>query len=270
MDHRLEENPLLIEGMEPLDRSSAETGTPEREEWRSDHSPLVERVYQRLRTQIVAKELRAEQRLPGEHQLAALFDVSRPIVRDALQRLRKERLIRSRRGAGSFVLPQSGNEAADKAVAFAPVETIADIQRCYEFRLTIEPEAAFSAAVRWNAPALDAIDAAVELLRDATLAHSHREDADFAFHAAVAEATNNHYFVTSMNALKEHIRVGMKFHGVALMGPKSGLLEVFNEHFGIFEAIRTRDGARAREAMRHHLVGSRDRVFERRLLDLSL
>ena len=62
----------------------------------------------------------------------------------------------------------------------------------------------------------------------------------------------------------------MKFHGVALMGPKDRPLEVFNEHFGIFEAIRARDGARAREAMRHHLVGSRDSVFERRLLDLSL
>ena len=54
------------------------------------------------------------------------------------------------------------------------------------------------------------------------------------------------------------------------MGPKTALLDVFHEHFGIFEAIRARDGARAREAMRHHLVGSRDRVFERRLLDLSL
>ena len=260
----------MVEGAHPLEASLAETGTNKREEGHSGHSPLVDRVYQRLRTQIVAKELRAEQRLPGEHQLAALFDVSRPIVRDALQRLREERLIRSRRGAGSFVLAQAGNNVTGRAVAFAPVETIADIQRCYEFRLMIEPENAYWAALRWNAPALDAISAAVELLRDATLAHSHREDADFAFHAAVADATNNHYYVTSMSALKDNICVGMKFHGMALMGPKSALLDVFHEHFGIFEAIRARDGVRAREAMRHHLVGSRDRVFERRLLDLSL
>ena len=260
----------MIEGTQSFAASLKNTGTPEPEESHSGPSPLVERVYQRLRTQIVAKELRADQRLPGEHQLAALFDVSRPIVRDALQRLREERLIRSRRGAGSFVLAQGGNDAVGRAVAFAPVETIADIQRCYEFRLTIEPENAYWAALRWNTPALDSIGAAVELLRDATLAHSHREDADFAFHAAVAEATNNHYYVTSMNALKEHIRVGMKFHGVALMGPKSALLEVFHEHLSIFEAIRARNAPLAREVMHHHLVGSRDRVFEKRLLDLSL
>ena len=163
--------PRLVEGTEPLDSSSAEMGTPEREECHSDHSPLVERVYQRLRTQIVAKELRAEQRLPGEHQLAALFDVSRPIVRDALQRLREDRLIRSRRGAAASSCLSPETKPADKAVAFAPVETIADIQRCYEFRLTIEPENAYWAALRWNAPALDAVGAAVELLRDATLAH---------------------------------------------------------------------------------------------------
>jgi GntR family transcriptional repressor for pyruvate dehydrogenase complex len=261
---------VMVEGTHSLEAPRVDPGTPQPDDCHSGHSPLVERVYQQLRTQIVAKEFRAEQRLPGEHQLATLFDVSRPIVRDALQRLRRERLIRSRRGAGSFVLAQADNDTVGRAVAFAPVGTIADIQRCYEFRLTIEPESAYWAALRWNAPALDAVGAAVELLRDATLAHSHREDADFAFHAAVAEATNNHYYVTSMNALKEHIRVGMKFHGVALMGPKSALLEVFDEHLGIFEAIRARNAARAREVMHHHLVGSRDRVFEKRLLDLSL
>ena len=37
--------------------------------------------------------------------------------------------------------------------SFAPVETIADIQRCYDFRLTLEPDHAYCAALRWNAAA---------------------------------------------------------------------------------------------------------------------
>ena len=238
---------------------------------RTGHSPLVQRVYQGIRSQIVSGELGPDQRLAGEHQLAALFIVSRPIVRQALQRLREERLIYSRRGAGSFAVAVAEDEKkASRTLGFAPVETIADIQRCYEFRLTIEPEHAYWAARRWNTAALDAIAAAVDLLRDATHEHRHREDADFAFHSAIADATNNHYFVSSMLALKDHIHIGMKLHGVSLMGPSQGLESVFDEHLGIFEAIRARDAHRAREAMRGHLTGSRDRVFEGRMLDLSL
>lgn len=258
----MEEENVQDDAMERIDDHAAVR--------RADHSPLVQRVYHALRSQIHSGELGPEQRLLGEHQLAAAFFVSRPIVRDALRLLREEGLIYSRRGAGSFVVAQSEREPEKQVLGFAPVETIADIQRCYEFRLTIEPEYAYWAARRWNTAALEAIGAAVNRMRDATLAHSHQEDADFTFHLAIAEATNNHYYVSSMMALKDHINVGMKFHGVSLIGPGNALENVFNEHLEIFEAIRARDAARARQSMRHHLEGSRDRVFEGRMLDLSL
>ncbi|WP_448192635.1 FadR/GntR family transcriptional regulator [Azospirillum sp. sgz301742] len=231
-------------------------------------TPLVQRVYQGLLAQISAGTYQPDQRLPGEHELAEQFLVSRPVVRDALSRLRDEGLIHSRRGAGSFVKMRPAETRA--LVGFAPVETIADIQRCYEFRLSIEPDYAYYAALRWNQPALDAIASALDLMQAATQAHRHREDADFAFHCAIAEAANNHYYLSSYKALKDHIAIGMKFHGASLMGPREGLTGVLDEHRGIFEAIRSRDADRARTAMRHHLEGSRDRVFEGRMLDLAL
>lgn len=237
---------------------------------RGRQTPLVQKVYQHLLTQIGAGQYQPDQKLPGEHELASQFLVSRPIVREALGRLREDGLIYSRRGAGSFVRHQAAQAAERHALGYSPVETIADIQRCYEFRLTIEPDHAHYAALRWNEPALAAIAAALELMRDATRAHRHREDADFAFHFAVAKAANNHYYVSSLQALREHIAVGMKFHGVSLMGPRSGLAGVLDEHRAIFDAIRDRDAERARTAMRRHLEGSRDRIFEGRGLDLAL
>lgn len=232
---------------------------------------LPDRVYQSLRRQILAGEMKPDERLPSEHQLAAEFLVSRPVVREALQQLREEKLIFSRRGAGSFVRAGGApSPARQPALGFAPVETIADIQRCYEFRLTIEPEQAYHAALRWNDPALAAIASAVELMRDATQAHRHHDDADFAFHVAIAEAANNHYFAESMTALREHISLGMHAHGVTLLGPPGGLAGVFQEHLAILQALRQRDANRARDLMRHHLEGSRDRIFEGRTLDLAL
>lgn len=248
-----------------MDDSMANEGAAE-ENIQGYKTPLVQRVYQQLWTQISSGDYELGQKLPGEHELASQFLVSRPIVREALGRLREEGLIYSRRGAGSFVRMR----AESRALGYSPVETIADIQRCYEFRLSIEPDHAYCAALRRNQAALDAIAVALDLLRDATQAHRHREDADFAFHFAIAEATNNHYYVSSMQALKDHIAVGMKIHGVSLMGPQPGLIGVFSEHQAIYEAIRDQDAEKARGEMRKHLTGSRDRVFEGKELDLSL
>jgi DNA-binding FadR family transcriptional regulator len=229
-------------------------------------STLSDHVYHQLFSRISSGEYQQHFRLASEHDLAKQFDVSRPVVRNALNRLRRDGLIYSRQGAGSFV-----NVRNDQPVlGFAPVGTIADIQRCYEFRLTIEGDAAFHAAQRANAAALAEIQEALDILQDATAHHRHRADADFAFHLAVAKASNNHYYASSMKALQEHIAVGMKLHGLALMGPGSALDRVFAEHQEIFEALMRRDAELARDTMRRHLEGSRDRLFEGRLLDLSL
>ena len=111
---------------------------------------------------------------------------------------------------------------------------------------------------------------ALELMRDTTRAHGHREDADYAFHIAIAEAANNYFFLSSMQALKDHINVGMKLHGLSLLGPAGGLVGVLDEHDAIFAAIRDRKEVEARDAMRRHIQGSYDRLFEGKVLDLSL
>jgi GntR family transcriptional regulator, transcriptional repressor for pyruvate dehydrogenase complex len=227
---------------------------------------LADRIYQAILAGIDDGTYAAHARLPGEHDLAGYFQVSRPVVRAALDRLRREGAIVSRQGAGSFVRPRG----TSPALGFAPVESIADIQRCYEFRLTIEPDAASHAAARRDADALARIAAALDLLTVATRQEQHREDADFAFHLAIAEAANNHYYAASLQALQSHIAVGMKIHGLALLGPNSGLQGVLEEHRGIFAAIRDRDAGAARTRMEAHIRRSRDRLFEGRLLDLSM
>jgi GntR family transcriptional repressor for pyruvate dehydrogenase complex len=228
---------------------------------------LVDRVFDRLSERINNGDYAPDAKLPGEHELAAMFEVSRPIVRDALGRLRKQGVVYARQGAGNFV---ATNARGTPAVGYAPVETIADIQRCYEFRLAIEPVAAFYAAKRRDDTAVAEIAAALDQLQDATRHHLHRSDADFTFHKAVTDAANNHYYSSSMEALRQHVAVGMHLHGLSLLGPKQRLERVFDEHREIFEAIAAGDAEAASATMRHHLEGSRDRLFEGRILDLTL
>ena len=226
---------------------------------------LADVVHDRIRRAILNGEYSTDERLPGENVLAEQHQVSRPVVRAALSRLREEGLITSRQGAGSFV----SAPVTPKPLAFQPLETIADLQRCYEFRLTIEPAAAALAAARRGDRELAEIETCLQIMRDATERRSHREDADFDFHLAITTAANNQYFETSMRALREHIAVGMKFHGLSLQTVRGGLDHVLDEHANIFDAIRQGQAERARDAMRVHITGSRDRLFEGRLLDLS-
>ena len=225
---------------------------------------LSDSVYHSLLARISNGDYQVNQKLPPEAVLSQEFGVSRPVLRAALERLREEGLIHSRQGAGSYV-----RAPASAPVGFSPVETLADIQRCYEFRLTIETQAAALAARRRDETALAGIAQALDLMRAATGSHQHREDADFAFHLAIAQASNNQYFEATFRALREHINVGMRLHGVSLM-TGGGLEETLAEHNGLFDAISTGDGGKACELMRAHLEHSRDRLFGGGLLDLRM
>lgn len=218
---------------------------------------LSDAVFDRIQRAIKSGAYAVDERLPTEHSLAAEFQVSRPVVRDALQRLRDQGLIYSRRGAGSFVREQGIREP----LGFGQMENLSDLQHCYDFRLTIEPEAAAMAAERRSPEALTKIKSALGLLRDATNRHTHRADADFMFHLSIAQASANPYFSTAMQALEEHIAVGMRFHGLSLRSTSDGLQHVFVEHSAVFEAIERGEAEAARSFMRAHLTGSRNRLF---------
>ncbi|MBP0581133.1 FadR family transcriptional regulator [Labrys sp. LIt4] len=219
---------------------------------------LGDLVFERMHRAIKSGAYKPDERLPTEHDLAIEFEVSRPIIREALRRLREQGFIYSRRGAGSFVRAVGMREP----LGFGQLENVADLLNCYEFRLTVEPAAAAAAAERHDAANLAAIRQALELMRDATNRQSHREDADFQFHLAIARAAQNSYFFTAMEALKDHIAVGMRFHGASVKREATGLTRVFAEHEAIAKAIATRDGAKARQLMHDHLTGSRDRLFQ--------
>ncbi len=233
---------------------------------RSSRTPLSDKVYVTLKTRITHGDYGTNGKLPPENDLAAQLGVSRPVLRVALEQLREEGIVISRQGAGNFVNIKLGSPPG-----YTRVETIADIQRCYEFRLTLEVEAAGLAAQRRNQAALDEILGTLDLLTDATKSLLHREDTDFAFHLAIARASNNQYFPETLKALRSHIYVGMKMHGSALMfNGIEALEQVLEEHREIYQAILNQDVATARKVMHGHIAHSQERLFGAGMLDLSM
>lgn len=218
---------------------------------------LADRVYGVFIQRILTGAFRQGQRLPTEHELASAFGVSRPVLRQAMERLKAEGLVRSRQGSGSIIAAVPDRAA----IGIVRGGSVAEVQRCFEFRCALEPEAAAHAALRRSEADLERIAAALALLDEATRHHLHREDADFTFHLAIAAATGNGYFHGALNGLKDDIAAGMKLHGLSVSGPRPALEEVYAEHRAIFAAIAAGDAPGAREAMAAHLISSHDRLF---------
>src|ERR1700676_3581091 len=100
-------------------------------------SDRSDQLYERLASLIGGGDFTEGSRLPAESELARRFDVSRPMVREVLSRLRENGFIVSRKGAGSFVQRQGGHAADHSGLGFAPISSLAQIRQCYDFRIAV-------------------------------------------------------------------------------------------------------------------------------------
>ncbi len=215
-------------------------------------------IYAQIFARIVAGEFPIDARLPAETELARRFGASRPVVREALSRLREDGVIVSRQGSGSYV-----KRRPDAAVLrFAPVNSIADIQRGFEFRADLEGAAAALAAGRWQEDDIAEIRNALAALECAIRDRELGVEADVQFHRAIARATHNPYHVAVQASLRAHIALGMNLTRNLSLPDASRLRLVQDEHVEIVAAIEARDGARARAAMERHIENARRRMFE--------
>ena len=222
-------------------------------------STLSDSVYEQLLQMIVQGEFPVGKKLPTEHVLSERMKVSRPILRQALKQLRIDDVIVSRQGSGSFVQRRPEEAVLD----FAPIGSIADIQRTFEFRACIEGEAAYLCALRRTEAELTQIQDALKALDVCIENNELGSDADALFHEAICRASHNHYFTAARNSMKSNILTGINLtRNLSLQKPQERLAMVQQEHYLIVQAIEKQDGIAAREAMRSHIENARTRVFE--------
>ncbi|WP_320142924.1 FadR/GntR family transcriptional regulator [uncultured Cohaesibacter sp.] len=220
---------------------------------------LADAVYEALLSRIVTGVYPENSKLPTEAELAEDLGASRPTVRAAIARLRESGLVASRRGSGSFVLKRPD----DSFLQFAPIESIADIQRSYEYRIMLEGEAAYFAAERAGVEHLDKMSIELKRMDDAIETGDMGTGEDYRFHLAICEAADNHFFVSSFQALTEVSLQAMDIsRNLSSRSKQARRVIVQEEHHRIFNAIRARDMDAARMRMQEHIRNARRRIFE--------
>ena len=225
-------------------------------------------VVERIAGEIRSGRLPPGSRLPTEQELMAAMGVSRTVVREAVAALRAEGLVRTRQGSGAFVAA----DASRGAFRIDPdgLSSIADVLEIMELRLAIEVEAAALAAERTTPEGLAPIARALRAIEVAIRRGEGAINEDFAFHRAIADASGNPRFAQLLEFLGRHV-IPRQSVRVALSTPgeqRQYLMSIQKEHRRIFEAIRDRQSAEARKAMRAHLTSSLKRY--RRLAERQL
>ncbi|MEM9099847.1 MAG: GntR family transcriptional regulator [Pseudomonadota bacterium] len=167
-------------------------------------------IAEEIREMIVDGRLGADDRLPGEQDLATRFGVSRPSVREALKRLAAQNLIRTRRGAsgGNFVNRIGWQQAREQFEATATMLVVMgdiDPDALAEARLTLLSAIAPLAAERRLAEELTALRDEIDLQESKT------SDEDFCasdvrFYRILVEAARNPLLSAQMASVIEAIQ----------------------------------------------------------------
>ena len=215
---------------------------------------LYLQVAEQLSKQILDGKYAAGENLPSERELARLFEVSRPTVREAITTLEVMGLVEVRPGSGVYIKKADFNKAELPENVPGPFEIL-------EARKTLEPELAAFAANRIDDEQLESLRQTLHPFGKPGLGPDEIEQIDQEFHNLIAEATRNSALAGLMKWLWEvraQSEVNVKFYQRVR---DTGVRPAVEDHRAITAALLARNENAARKAMREHL--------ERAIADLS-
>jgi len=215
---------------------------------------ISDAVASTLERRILEGSLKSGDRLPPERELAAELGVSRPSLREAIQKLASKGMVTSRQGGGTYV-----TDALESSF-FDPWQ---DMMGSYpnlredmlEFRRMLEGQAAEWAAERATDADLQRLDQSFSALQAAFESDNtdKRSDADIAFHQAVGDASHNvllgHLSAALLRLMHDNIRLNL---GELKMVPAASRL-LMTQHAAIHSAVRERKPQAARSAAETHI-----------------
>ncbi len=212
---------------------------------------LGEQISRQLLENIINGTYQPGDRLPPERELAAIFDVSRVVVREALGSLQAWGIISVRHGRGTTVNAiDEWNTLDPQVILLLHGDEVID--QLMETRGIIEPELAALAAARITDEELELLRAQKDLPEtDPMEVHVER---DINFHLQIAKATHNPVLLMVLTSTSDLLREGRR----RIFMVPGELAKARTWHQTIYEAIERRDSQAAREAMANHMEQVRE------------
>jgi GntR family transcriptional repressor for pyruvate dehydrogenase complex len=221
---------------------------------------ISDEILQQIREAVFSGKFQIGDRLPNERNLAELFAASRTSVREALRALEQEGVIYIKKGASGGVFVSE----VDHRLVSRPFQTLLQLKKITmenisEVRLIFEPEAARLAALRAEPKDLRALEDVIGKMTQVVEEGEPPSSNDLMFHKLIARAAKNPILeMLSESMLEVASQVITDLH------PSMDVLKhVLRCHKNVFDAIRSRNGERARAVMSEHILDVQKRLSGR-------
>jgi len=199
-----------------------------------------EEAYLRIRERIVSLDMPPGS-VVNEGRLREELKIGRTPIREALQRLARENLVRSVPHRGTFVTDVN----------------ITDLARITEVRVVLESHAARLAAERLSIADRDSFARLLERLEEGpSLDQRQLMRLDQQIHREIYRAARNPFLEST---LERYFNLSLRLWYLVL-DRQVGLREAVEEHVELLRAILAGDGPAADDSMRRHVTG-----FEREI-----
>lgn len=220
--------------------------------------PLSKVVMLHIKNAILSGQLKNEEKIPTERELAAGFNVSRNMVREAIRALEMSGYLEVRQGpkGGAFVREFTADRLSDGFLDYYLAKKLT-IEELNKVRLYIEPEVARLAAENINPDNTAILERVVEkeyMAREI----DNRVASLTQFHLTLAEICGNFFYEIIINILVAITRE------IVVAGYREGdtVVHGLMQHNDILSAVINGKADEAANAMHDHLMSSLNGLTE--------
>lgn len=197
-------------------------------------------------------------KLPSTREFAQAFNVSPPMVREALSRLKHDGYVEARQGSGVFVSTRQSTPSLRLGAGMTADQAL--LADTYEVRLHVEQSCAELAALRRTNENLIEMRLALDEMAEAVKNHTNGTPADVRFHLAIARATHNEAMLKLLRFLHGSLEESVQLARVNSEKTPGQPQKTQLEHQSIYAAIEAADPLAARLAVKAHLDGAANRL----------
>lgn len=207
-----------------------------------------QRVADRLLALVQSGNLKAGDKLPTESELGAAFDVSRPVIREALRGLSIMGVVDGRQGGGHYLTDLSASRLT-RSMQFVLKLDEHTVEQLAEARICVERDMIHQCIEKIGQDDLDKLKKHVDLGPRLVTDPAGFRVMDSEFHAIILKAADNPFLTRIAVGLYE---TGMEYRRIA-SEIQDVLTKSAQEHADIVDALQARDHTRAEAATVDHL-----------------
>jgi GntR family transcriptional regulator, transcriptional repressor for pyruvate dehydrogenase complex len=224
-----------------------------------NRATLAEQVADALVERIEADGLRPGDPLPSISRLADEFNVSKPIIREALKTLEGRDLIEISNGRTPIVKPITGDSLRlffERAVALDPQSLI----ELLEIRRGLEIQSVMLAALKRSDREASEMAELVQQMHIYLHSPDEYTELDLRLHFMIASASRNTLMLHLIQSIRDVLRSTIQ-EGLRSRFTEAQVLRVQELHQSIVDAVTLRDAPAAAAAMAAHFDDAIDAIY---------